>query len=324
MASPTPQIIVYFWPGSPWAGKVTTYLALRGIPYTACHQPVTMPRPDLAAIGVSYRRIPVVAIGKDIYCDTLLIIQKLEALIPGSNLGAQTGVGKLLERLLEKWTDVVVFPRAAADSIPVDLPLVTDEKFIRDRSALWGADWSVEGRKRKRPDALANMRDCFELLEKTVLSDGREWLLGGRKPGMANLHAAWIFDWMLQLPNAFPEDLISKAIYPKTYAWCDRYNKAVAAASTDSPTIGGAEAAKKIGAASFFEPETSGVGGNEPLDLKAGDEVDVAPIDTGSDVKERGQLLTLGPEEIVVGVKTRDGVDVRIHTPRWNFSIRKA
>lgn len=42
-----------------------------------------MPRPDLTALGVGYRRIPVVAIGRDIYHDTRLVLRKLEVLFPG-------------------------------------------------------------------------------------------------------------------------------------------------------------------------------------------------------------------------------------------------
>jgi glutathione S-transferase len=42
-----------------------------------------MPRPELSsALGVSYRRIPVLAIGNDVYCDTSLIASALERNFP--------------------------------------------------------------------------------------------------------------------------------------------------------------------------------------------------------------------------------------------------
>ena len=68
------------------------FLALRGIPYTECQQPFAMPRPALAAIGIKYRRIPVLSIGRDIYSETALILDKLEQLYPGSHMGGKTGV----------------------------------------------------------------------------------------------------------------------------------------------------------------------------------------------------------------------------------------
>ncbi|KAL2105253.1 hypothetical protein VUR80DRAFT_8677 [Thermomyces stellatus] len=43
-------------------------------------QPGVMPRPDVAALGVNYSRIPVLSIGRDAYLDTRLLIRKLEAL----------------------------------------------------------------------------------------------------------------------------------------------------------------------------------------------------------------------------------------------------
>lgn len=185
-----PEIIVFYWPGSPWASKVVNYLALRGLPYTECHQPITMPRPILADLGIKYRRIPVVSIGKDIYCDTLLIIQKLESIFPTEGhrtISAQTVNEKVLEKLLEKWTDAVVFGKAA-DCIPLDHPLVQDPKFIKDRTELWGEDWNKSEREKKRPEGLVNMREFFDFLENTVLSDGREWVLGGKDITVADIH----------------------------------------------------------------------------------------------------------------------------------------
>ena len=39
-----------------------------------------MPRPDLAAVGVKYRRTSAVSVSRDLYCDSALILQKLERL----------------------------------------------------------------------------------------------------------------------------------------------------------------------------------------------------------------------------------------------------
>ena len=53
-----------------------------------------MPRPDLAErLGVTYRRIPVLAIGKDVYCDSSLIASVLERRFPPSE-----GFGTLFPR----------------------------------------------------------------------------------------------------------------------------------------------------------------------------------------------------------------------------------
>ena len=185
--APTEDPILYFYAFSPYARKVTAYLALRGIPYTECEQPVTMPRPDLAAIGVKYRRIPVLSIGRDIYCDTALILDKLEKLYPGSDMGGKTAQDKALIKLLQKWTDLDIFPQAA-DSIPSNFPVFDDPNFLKDREALWGRTWTRERQDSVRAEALQSMRHNFELLE-MMLGDGRDFILeSSNGPSLADIN----------------------------------------------------------------------------------------------------------------------------------------
>lgn len=188
--APSEEPILFLWSMSPWASKIRHYLALRGIPYSQCFQPITMPRPDLAALGVKYRRIPVLAVGRDIYCDTLLILQKLEEWYPRESgfkdISAVDPTGRAMERLLEKWTDVVVFGAAAA-AIPGELELCKDEKFQKDREELWGRPWTAEEQDRLKPAALANLMANFDFLE-DLLGDGRLWVLGSDGPGLADVH----------------------------------------------------------------------------------------------------------------------------------------
>ena len=185
--APNQDLIFYFYTFSPYSRKVTAYLALRGIPYTECQQPLTMPRPDLSAIGLKYRRIPVLSIGRDIYCDTALILEKLERLYPGSNMGGETGKDKALIKLLQKWTDFDVFPRAC-ESIPPDFPAFSDPTFLKDREELWGREWSKKSQERMRAEALQSMRDNFEFLE-TMMSDNRmKWVLESDGPSLADIN----------------------------------------------------------------------------------------------------------------------------------------
>lgn len=62
MPTSNPKIILYISPGSPWGGKVATYMELRGIPFIECPQPIMWPRPDVELLGSRYRRIPLAAI----------------------------------------------------------------------------------------------------------------------------------------------------------------------------------------------------------------------------------------------------------------------
>lgn len=73
---------------------------------------------------------------------------------------------------------------------------------------------------------------------------------------------------------------------------------------------------------SFPEPEGD-VEANDPSGLEKGDEIEVWPIDSGFNHKDRGRLLKLDGKEVVVEGKTERGAVVRIHCPRHGFRVRK-
>jgi glutathione S-transferase len=44
---------------------------------------MVLPRPILADLGITHRRVPILAIGKDVYCDSSSIIDALQHLSDG-------------------------------------------------------------------------------------------------------------------------------------------------------------------------------------------------------------------------------------------------
>ena len=192
------------------AHRIVWYLNLRGIPYTQCVrpylanylifptdmlqlQPPILPRPDVAAVGTSYRRIPVVAIGRDIYNDTRLIIQKLETLYPSQRkISSSTRAGQAQERQLEQWIiDGGIFARAS-QLIPSSMPLLRDPKFTKDREDYSGRPWSKEAVDRNRPEALVEIRAAFDVLETLLLADGKEWIAETDGPGLADIEGGFV------------------------------------------------------------------------------------------------------------------------------------
>ena len=125
------------------------------------------------------------------------------------------------------------------------------------------------------------------------------------------------------MKGALPEDVISKKQYPKAFAWIARFNQTMKAARAKAPkptTLKGKEAAQRIESAAFAENQLS-VDSNDPLKLQAGTKVAVWPTDSGFKHKDTGTLLGLDANEIVIGVKTQSGQDIRIHCPRQQFRI---
>jgi hypothetical protein len=58
--------------------KVHLFCAAAAITIKSCEPPPVLPRPTLEDLGVNYRRIPILAIGRDFFADSSLIIDVLQ------------------------------------------------------------------------------------------------------------------------------------------------------------------------------------------------------------------------------------------------------
>lgn len=182
------NIKFYHYSFSPYARKILWYLTLRQIPYTKVIQPHVMPRPDLELIGVAYRRIPLMVIGKDVYCDTRIILRKLEELYPEGKIGATTPDQQALQKLLEVWhVEAGLFGRGA-QSMP--LSVFKDETFAKDREQFSGRPWNLEAMEKTRPEALVYVRNAFAFLE-NLLADDREWILKTKQPSLSDIEGKY-------------------------------------------------------------------------------------------------------------------------------------
>ncbi|KAK8050508.1 glutathione S-transferase [Apiospora phragmitis] len=336
-------IILYHYGHSPYARRVVWYLNLRKIPYTQCLQPMILPRPDVAQLGVAYRRIPLLAIGRDVYLDTRLILQKLEALYPASaarpslSAAAANAEGRALHSgLLSAWTnDAGGLFWNAVSLLPADLPGLNDPKFLADRAEMMGlprdapSPLAPSARAARRPEALCEVAEAMYLLESTLLAGGggdggKDWLLGTARPTLVDIEAVFVFVWLA----ALPQDTMGPAAFPRLHAWVARFVETVEAAEKENgapKTAGGDEAAKTVFGAAFAEGEGR-VDDSNPIvvaeGLKKGDWVKVWPADTGSGHKESGKLVSMTLKEIVVEVQGNEG-SVRVHAPRHGFKVKK-
>jgi glutathione S-transferase len=286
-----------------------------------------MPRPDLASIGVGYRKIPILAIGKDVYCDSRLIISKLEELYSGSTLTPSTpgeaGIRKLFENLS---VDGGVFANVVR-LMPYwsDSGLLQNKVFLDDRQKLSGGRrMTKEAMEAGRPDGLQNIRQVFDLFESTFLADGREWILGTNVPTVADIDAVWPFEWMIVDPymrECLPQQNFNDQIYPKVYAWVRRFMDLVAdqkqACAMPTTLDGEAIASQTISASS--PADDIGFINDDPLDFKQGDEVQIFPSDYGQMGVSVGKLVGLSTDEVVI----ENDKGLHLHFPRWNFSIKK-
>jgi hypothetical protein len=155
-----------------------------------------MPRPDLALLGVHYRRIPILAIGRDIYLDTRLILRKLEDLsgVQSAKLGATKPQDQFVEKLIEKYIIEGPVFSMAGGLVPVEV--AQDPKFKNDRQGMMGRTWSREELDEGRGECLNYVRNLFGFFESTIFEDGRKWVLGGEGPKLADIEGKWCISFI--------------------------------------------------------------------------------------------------------------------------------
>ncbi|CAF4436931.1 unnamed protein product, partial [Rotaria magnacalcarata] len=78
------ELILYHYPQSPFAEKVRTAMGLKNLKWFSVITNRIPPRPHLDVLTGGYRRIPVLQVGADMYCDTHLILRTLDRLRPES------------------------------------------------------------------------------------------------------------------------------------------------------------------------------------------------------------------------------------------------
>jgi glutathione S-transferase len=150
-----------------------------------------MPRPDLRLLNVHYRRIPLMAIGRDVYADTRIILRKLEQLFPDSPLTPPTAEGVAIARLFEIWSQEGGLFMRGSQLIPSDMPLLMDPAFQKDRQDFSGKPWTKENIDKNKPEALVNMRRAFIILE-GLLADGRDWVMGTKVPSITDIDGQFL------------------------------------------------------------------------------------------------------------------------------------
>jgi glutathione S-transferase len=292
-----------------------------------------MPRPDIHRLGVKYRRIPILTIGRDVYLDTRHILTKLSNLPPGRDnvrlSTATTPEQRALQHLLNVYVMDTGFSRTVVQLVLYSHKGLNDPAFVKDRAELIGSStfWPRENLEAMRPEAIRRVQDGFDFLEKTLLSDGRKWLLGTEGPSLGDIEIAWAFLWLERVPGAMPEAWFSKEIFPRVFSWMERFRGFVEEAERELgeiETLTGDEAAEAILGSEYHEAEGRVDESDalvKQLGLSKGCLVTVWPTDTGVNHKEVGRLVSVGGKEAVVDVEAEGGGTVRVHVQRHGFAV---
>jgi glutathione S-transferase len=301
------ELILHHYDGSPFSEKIRLILGRKTLAWRSAIQPNVMPKPELVPLTGGYRRIPVLQIGADVYCDSQRIARELEqrekspTLYPGGSEGVCHAVNLWADRMLFQAAVPVVFEKIG-DAVP--------KEFIEDRRKLMGGgDFSAF--LRAAPLFKDQLRAQLQLLE-AQLGDGRAFLLGA-EPSLADF-AAYHPVWFLR---AIPPAAAALSGFPAILRWADR------CASLGHGRRSEIAPAEALAVARAAQPALSaGVAEGEPNGLAAGDRVAVVPDDYGFD-PVAGELVAADVHEVAVRRSSPETGEVVVHFPRAGFRVTK-
>ncbi|MDB5849614.1 MAG: hypothetical protein JWP29_3366 [Rhodoferax sp.] len=134
------DLILHHFAASPFSEKLRLVLGYKQLAWKSVLVPNILPKPDVVALTGGYRRTPFLQVGADIYCDTALVCDVLEALQPTPSLYPTAVAGEGLMRSLAQWADTSLFWAAVAYNrgAAAELPAAVFE----DRKAMgFDVDW---------------------------------------------------------------------------------------------------------------------------------------------------------------------------------------
>jgi glutathione S-transferase len=302
------EIILHNYPNSPFSEKVRVAFGIKKLAWRSVVQPVIMPKPDLIPLTGGYRKIPVMQIGADVFCDTQIVLRELERRFPEPSLspqneGAPYAIGFWADRLVFQAAVAIIFGEIG-DRVPED--------FKKDRAAMSGGSFSSEALKRAVPFMRDQYRAHMRFLE-DQLADGRPFW-GGTTAGLADIHA-FMNPWFVAnaLPHKARETI---AEFPRVQAWFERVRAIGHGTSSDmSPK----EALAIAKAATSSAKEAADP--HDPQGRKPGDRVTVAADDYGRDAIA-GTLVFSNAHEIAIRREHAQVGEVVVHFPRAGFTVQ--
>jgi glutathione S-transferase len=298
------EIILHHYDLSPYAEKIRLALGRKSLPWRSVETPMVMPKPDHVELTGGYRRVPVLQIGADVYCDTHCIARALDRLHPDPPLSPRGQ--ETVEHAFSRWAETTFMLGVHA---VFALGGTFSEEFVEDRrKTMVPPGLSLDSLQVVLPTRLLQIRANLDRLE-WHLEGGRTFLLGS-EPSLADLSA---FHPLL-LIGAHPRLAALLAALRHVPAWADRVR---AIGHGKSTPLSSAEA---IAIARAAQPAAFEGQPVLPEGMQLGDRVLILADEYGSGTVA-GTLAASGLDEIAVRRQTERAGDVVVHFPREDYSV---
>ena len=174
MTPDSDALILHHYATSPFSEKIRKLFAHKRLAWFGVEQPNMMPKPDLVPLTGGYRRIPVLQIGADVYCDSQLIARVIEGRHPAPTIYPERSEATC--HAWNLWADRCLFLPVVA-VVFADIGHLVPPAFIEDRSRMMGGR-DFGDIPAQAPAAREQLRGLVATLD-AQLADGRPFVLGG-------------------------------------------------------------------------------------------------------------------------------------------------
>jgi glutathione S-transferase len=298
------ELILHHYDVSPYAEKIRLALGLKGLAWRSVQAPMVMPKPYHVELTGGYRRVPVLQIGADIYCDTHCIARVLDRLHPSPPLsppGQET-----LENALSRWAETTFMMVVTAF---FGIGGVFPQEFVEDRRKTMVPPWlDLDQSAALLPTKLLQIRTNLDRVE-ALLADGRAFLLGA-EPSLADLSAFHPF--MVLTIHARTAALLERLTHVP--AWLERV-RSIGHGERSELDAEEALAIARSSSPAAFQGEAV-----LPEGMQLGDPVLVLADEYGSG-PVTGALAPSDLYEIAVRRETERAGEVVVHFPREEYSL---
>ena len=303
------QLLFHHYPPSPVAEKVRKAFGIKGLSWASVEENRLPPRPELFAMTGGYRRIPVLQIGADLYCDSQSILLELERRFPAPTLFANDYVG--LPVAFSRFTDGELFGFAfrivlapAADDLPAD--------FVADRARLYiGPNSDFAQERKDLPHTLAQLRIALGWFDERLARN--DAFLAGDRPGYADLQA-WYIYWFIRGRYGEAEAFLPQ--FTALTAWAARMD-AIGYGEETQATPADALAAAAAGQPDSPIHEDPG----DPMGLKPGLRVSIRPVTDSGETPIEGTLRSVARDAVALSITHADCGETAVHFPRMGYRI---
>jgi len=297
------ELILHNHPRSLFSEKVRRVLAYKGLAWTDVIIPSIPPKTNFVPLTGGYRRMPVLQIGADIYCDSALILHKLEEIAPSPSI-FPSGAG--LSRMISDWADHRVAMWGILSVFPDMLPHAPPE-FIEDRTKLV-PDFAPDRVAVLSPHAHSQLLQFAEMVDAALGQSA--YLLGDSfsAADAACYHILWFARSSQRVFGPLEK-------YARIADWMARI------AAFTPPNVRSGPDTYPLEVATNAEPQDGGDYTNGDDLWSIGQQVNIGADDYAIE-RIAGEVFKLSPTEIAVKQRSEQLGEIAIHFPRLGFSIK--